>query len=195
MLITPLEIEGPTLITPPWHADARGHLEIIFQSAEFAKQGWPEHFVQEMISFSPKRGTLRGLHFQRPPAAQAKLLHLLSGKLYDVMVDMREKSKTFGKHVAVTLDAEENRLLYVPAGFAHGFVTLMDATRLLYKVSAPYRPECEGGVRFDDPDLGIHWPFAKQDMIFNDRDAALPPLSAQAPIAQEPIAQEGSWPL
>ena len=117
---------------------------------------------------------MRGLHFQRPPHAQGKLVRVLRGRILDVAVDLRRSSPRLGRHVAVELAAGDGRLLYVPAGFAHGFCTLEPMTEVAYKVSAGYAPGADGGVAWDDPDLGIDWPVSRRDAVLSDKDGRLP---------------------
>lgn len=133
-------------------------------------------FVQDNQSSSKRAGTLRGLHFQRPPMAQAKLISVVRGRILDVVVDIRHGSPTFGRHVSKELSAKSADQLYVPVGFAHGFITLEDDTVVLYKVSNYYGPAQDSGIRWNDPDLAIQWPFAAHDLIMTDKDRRLPLL-------------------
>lgn len=142
----------------------------------FKTRGIHVHFVQDNQSFSQK-GVLRGLHYQLPPKTQAKLIRVNRGKIYDVVVDLRRSSKTFGKQVSVILDDTEKCMLYVPGGFAHGFLTLSDNTEVLYKVSDFYSLEHERGVLWNDPALKISWPRLDQPYIFSDKDTKYPVLS------------------
>lgn len=169
-------IEGLILLKPKVLADDRGYFFEAFNADRYRESGIPaDDFMQDNIS-SSKRGVLRGLHFQRAPFAQGKLVQVLSGKVLDVAVDIRKESPTFGKYVAVELSAENNHQLFVPAGFAHGFLALFDETIFSYKVTAPYAREHEGGIRFDDPTIGIEWPHIEGGLIVSEKDRSLPML-------------------
>jgi dTDP-4-dehydrorhamnose 3,5-epimerase len=142
-----------------------------------AEAGIDARFVQDNHSFSAARGVLRGLHFQQPPAAQDKLVRVTRGSIFDVAVDIRRGSPTFGKWAGVVISAAEWNQLFVPRGFAHGFVTLEEGTEVLYKASAPYSPKHERAVRFDDPAIGIEWPVERAALILSDKDRSAPPLA------------------
>ena len=142
-----------------------------------AEAGIDARFVQDNHSFSAARGVLRGLHFQQPPAAQDKLVRVTRGSIFDVAVDIRRGSPTFGKWAGVVISAAEWNQLFVPRGFAHGFVTLEEGTEVLYKATAPYSPERERAVRFDDPAIGIEWPVERAALILSDKDRSAPPLA------------------
>jgi len=144
-----------------------------YKESEFSGRGMCSHFCQDNESIS-RRGVLRGLHFQRSPHAQAKLVRVVRGAVWDVAVDLRQSSTTRGRWYGVELSSENRRMLYVPEGFAHGFLSLQDGTRFIYKCSREYRAEAEGGVRWDDPDIAVDWPF--RDVVISPRDAALPLL-------------------
>lgn len=174
MQITPLAIEGPLLLAPRVHGDARGHFAETFRLDLFEAAAGPVRFAQENQSWSARRGTVRGLHFQRPPRGQAKLVRALRGALLDVAVDARPGSPTFGRHVAVELSAENWRQLYIPEGFLHAFCTLEDDVAMAYKVSDYYSPDHEGCVRWDDPDLAIDWPVPAAEAVLTDRDRNAP---------------------
>lgn len=176
MDIRELELEGVLLITPKRHGDERGFFSEVFRKDHFEAKAGPVNFVQDNHSRSAAKGTLRGLHFQSPPAAQGKLVRVTRGAVVDVAVDIRHGSPTFGKHVAVELSAENWQQLWVPPGFLHGFCTLTDDVEFLYKVTAYYSPECDGGVAFNDPDLGIKWPFADDQLTLSAKDRAAPRL-------------------
>ncbi|OJU13194.1 MAG: dTDP-4-dehydrorhamnose 3,5-epimerase [Caulobacterales bacterium 68-7] len=176
MRITPLAIPDLLLIEPRKHGDERGFFSETFSAAALAEAGFTRAFVQDNHSRSPKRGTVRGLHFQAPPHAQDKLLRVAAGAILDVAVDIRVGSPTYGQAVAVELSAANWRQLLVPKGFAHGFVTLTDDCDVLYKVTDYYAPASEGGLLWNDPALGIDWPADLQPLI-NDRDAAWPALA------------------
>lgn len=173
MKLKPLQIPEVILIEPRIFKDSRGFFYELYNQSAFTAQGIKENFIQDNVSFSSK-GVLRGLHYQIPPKAQAKLVRVLKGAILDIVVDLRKASKTFGKHVAVRLDAEKREMLYVPAGFAHGFCALEDDTEVLYKVSNFYSPEHERGVLWNDPDLKIEWP--AMDFIILEKDKLFPPL-------------------
>lgn len=156
--------------------DERGWFRETYSRRDFAGHGIDAAFVQDNHSYSARPGTVRGLHFQTGEAAQAKLVRVLRGAVLDVVVDIRPGSPTFGRHVAIELDAASGRQLFVPAGFAHGFCTLVPDTEVNYKVSTYYAPESEGGLRWDDAELGIAWPVAPADATVAERDRTWPGL-------------------
>jgi dTDP-4-dehydrorhamnose 3,5-epimerase len=164
------EIPEVKIVTPRRIGDRRGFFCETYSRAAFLEAGIDLDFVQDNYSYSAEKGILRGLHFQSPPFAQAKLVRVGRGRILDVAVDIRLKSPSFGRYVAVELSAENGRQLLVPAGFAHGFCTLTDEVDLLYKVTAPYAPAHDCGLAFDDTDLGIIWPFPAEQLILSDRD-------------------------
>jgi dTDP-4-dehydrorhamnose 3,5-epimerase len=159
----------------PFYVDSRGAFCQAFSESDWRKSGGDGGFVQDNWSLSHKRGTVRGLHFQTPPYAQAKLIQVISGSIFDVVVDIRRSSPTFGCHMTVQLDSGPD-MLFVPTGFAHGFMSLAPDTIVYYKVSVVYEPASEGGIRWNDPDLDIDWPLAPADGSISNRDAALPHL-------------------
>lgn len=165
----------PQIIVPQRHMDDRGWFSETFHEQRLQELGITCRFVQDNFSKSRLKGTLRGLHFQSPPAAQAKLVGVLSGRILDVAVDLRRESPTFGNHVAAELSAEAGRQLYIPVGFAHGFMTLEDNTLVMYKVSDYYAPTHDSGIRWNDPDLAIAWPMGAE-VSLSDKDRQLPPL-------------------
>lgn len=167
MQFIPLEIQGLVLIRPKIHEDGRGFFYESYSADIFAKNGIRDIFVQDNHSRSSK-GVLRGLHYQLPPRAQAKLVRIIRGAVLDVVVDIRKNSKTFGKHLAVPLNADTKEMLYVPVGFAHGYCTLEEGTELLYKVTDFYSPQHERGILWNDPALGIKWPAS--DFTISDKD-------------------------
>lgn len=171
-----LAVPDLILITPTVFRDERGLFSETYRKGFLASFGCMADFVQENFSVSIRAGTIRGLHFQRPPAAQAKLVRVLKGAIYDVAVDIRKGSKSYGKVVGVELSAENGQQLFVPHGFAHGFCTLAPNTEVLYKCDAYYAPECEGGLLCRDPALDIRWPYSDEEIV-NDRDAGFPLLS------------------
>jgi dTDP-4-dehydrorhamnose 3,5-epimerase len=151
--------DGPVqLIEPKRHGDARGWFTEVYSEAAFAARGIDCRFVQDNHSLSAPAFTLRGLHFQAPPHGQAKLVRCIRGRIWDVAVDVRAGSPTYGRWTAAELSAENGRQLFVPVGFAHGFLTLEEGCEVTYKVSDVYAPQCDGGVRWDDPTIGIEWP-------------------------------------
>ncbi len=175
--ITPLALPEVLLITPRRHGDARGWFAETWSRAMLAEAGLDLDFVQDNQAFSAQRGTVRGLHFQRAPFAQAKLVRVLKGAIYDVAVDIRAGSPSYGRWVGATLDAATGDQLLVPRGFAHGYCTLVADTELAYKVDNAYAPEFEGGILWCDPALGIDWPIGPDEALANDRDRKLPTLA------------------
>jgi dTDP-4-dehydrorhamnose 3,5-epimerase len=169
-------VAGPVLVTPRRFGDARGFFLETYSARDFAALGIPDIFVQDNHSLSARPGTIRGMHFQLPPHAQAKLVRVLRGAILDIAVDIRRSSPTFGQHVAVELTAENVQQLYVPVGFAHGFCTLTPDTEVAYKVTALYAPECDRGIAWDDPDLALPWPFAGDQVQLSDKDRRAPRL-------------------
>lgn len=176
-MITALDLPGLLLIEPARHGDARGFFSETYNRRDLAAAGFDKAFVQDNHSKSARRGTVRGLHFQRAPHGQDKMLRVTRGAVLDVAVDIRAGSPTYGRHVAIELSAENWRQLLVPVGFAHGFMTLTDEAEVLYKVTDFYAPEAEGGLKWDDPALGIDWPMAAAEATVNARDAAWPTLA------------------
>jgi dTDP-4-dehydrorhamnose 3,5-epimerase len=181
--ITPLAIPEVLLITPRRHGDARGWFSETWSRPTLAAAGLDLDFVQDNQAFSARRGTLRGLHFQRAPHAQAKLVRVLRGAIYDVAVDIRQGSATYGRWVGAELTAERGDQLLVPRGFAHGYCTLVADTELAYKVDSPYAPDAEGGLLWRDPALGIDWPVTPDEVLANDRDRNLPTLAELGAVA------------
>ncbi|MDQ7018414.1 MAG: dTDP-4-dehydrorhamnose 3,5-epimerase [Robiginitomaculum sp.] len=177
--VTPLSLPGLTLLVPKRHGDARGYFSETYNRRTFESAGLNADFVQDNQSLSAQAGTLRGLHFQIPPFAQIKLIRVLRGAIWDVCVDIRHGSPTFGQQVGVTLSAQNGHQLWVPEGFAHGFCTLESDTEVLYKVSQYYAPDHDKGLAWDDPALGIDWPLQNGvTPVLSDKDQAHPPLSA-----------------
>lgn len=164
------------LLRPRRIGDIRGYFSETYRESDFATRGVHINWVQENESLSSRKGTLRGMHFQRGPHAQAKLVRCVNGAIHDVVVDIRPGSKTFGQHASVELSEENGLQIYVPEGFAHGFCTLTDNCRLIYRTSDYYTPTCDAGIAHDDPDLSIDWPFAASDLILSDKDQNLPRL-------------------
>ncbi len=176
MKIRTFDIEGVKLIEPKRHYDLRGFFCETYNAGQLADHGIDISFVQDNLSLSTGCGTIRGLHFQAPPFAQSKIVRVVRGAIFDVAVDIRKRSPTFGKHVAVELSAENALQLFLPEGFAHGFATLRPLTEIAYKVSAPYAKEHDQGIFWDDPSLRIRWPISSDKAIFSPKDAALPLL-------------------
>lgn len=170
MEIRTFDIAGPLLIVPKRHGDARGFFSEVFRRDVFEAHAGPVALVQDNHSFSALRGTLRGLHFQAPPFAQGKLVRVTRGAVLDVAVDIRRASPTFGRHIAVELTEDNWQQLWVPPGFLHGFCTLVDNTEFLYKVSSYYSAEHDGCVAWNDPEIGIKWPFAESELTLSDKD-------------------------
>lgn len=170
----PLAIPAVVLIKPKKFGDARGYFLETYSVEAFAAAGIDAVFVQDNQSLSVTRGVVRGLHFQGPPAPQAKLIRVLRGAIFDVTVDIRVGSPSYGRWCATTLTAEGAEQLFVPRGFAHGFCTLEPNTEVVYKVDGPYSPETEGGIAWNDPDLAIDWPVAAAEAQLSGKDAALP---------------------
>jgi dTDP-4-dehydrorhamnose 3,5-epimerase len=175
MNFIPAPLEGAWLIEEQRHADHRGWFARVFCREEFSARHLEVSFPQVNHSFSKRRGTLRGMHYQASPHEEVKLISCIRGSLQDVIVDLRPQSPTFGQWHSVTLTAEDGKWVYIPKGFAHGFLTLCDNTEALYLVSAPYAPQAERGFRFDDPAFKIVWPAAPA--ILSPKDAAWPPFS------------------
>lgn len=163
------KIEGVWIIEPKRFGDARGYFSETFKLEEFAKVIGDVKFIQDNESFS-SRGVLRGLHFQKGEYSQAKLVRVSQGAVLDVAVDLRKNSPTFGQHVAVELSHENGRQLFIPRGFAHGFVVLSDVAQFQYKVDNVYAPQSEATLRFDDPALGIDWRIPANEMLLSDKD-------------------------
>ena len=169
-------LEGVLLIVPRRFADDRGHFLESYNREAFLHIGVRCEFIQDNQSLSRQAKTMRGLHFQVPPCAQAKLVRVVRGAIFDVAVDIRCGSPTYGQSFGATLSAENGRQLFVPQGFAHGFCTLETDTEVLYKVSAPYSRDHERGLKWNDPALGIAWPMDESEAIILNRDRDLPPL-------------------
>ena len=177
MDIKTFSIAGPVFFTPKKHADGRGFFAETFKLKTFEEAtGTSPAFVQDNLSVSTEIGTLRGLHFQAPPAAQAKLVRCGRGAIFDVAVDIRKGSATYGKWVGYELSAENGAQLFIPAGFAHGFATLRPNSEIIYKCSDYYAPETEGALRWDDPAIDINWPL-QGEAILSDKDAVAPMLT------------------
>jgi len=170
-------VHGVLHVTPPRFGDVRGYFSETYNREAFAAVGIDRLFVQDNQSLSRERGVIRGMHFQIPPFAQAKLVRVLRGSVYDVAVDIRKASPTYGQSVAVTLSAELGNQLFIPDGFAHGFCTLEPDTEVLYKVDAPYSRDHERGLLWNDPALGVRWPIAEAEAVVIERDRGHPRLA------------------
>lgn len=174
----------PILVKPKRFGDERGWFSETYSTRVASALGISETFVQDNHSLSRPAGTLRGLHFQLPPHAQAKLVRCVRGRIWDVAVDVRHGSPTWGRSVGVELSAENGHQLYVPVGFAHGFLTLEPDSEVIYKVSDLYAPECDTGVRYDSAD--VHWPDPCSELLLSAKDKTLPPLASfESPFAYE----------
>jgi dTDP-4-dehydrorhamnose 3,5-epimerase len=168
MIFSETKFQGAFVIDLEPFADERGFFALSWSAAEFAARGLAKQMVECDISFNRRKGTLRGLHYQRAPHAQAKLVRCTAGAIYDVIVDLRPGSATFKQWLAVELNAENRRALYVPEGFAHGFQTLTDNTEIHYQMSDVYAPELAAGVRWNDPAFDVRWPLDQRTI--NPRD-------------------------
>lgn len=166
----------PQRIVPVRHGDARGWLSETYSRRHLTERGIDVEFVQDNQSFSARRGTLRGIHFQVPPHPQAKLVRCLAGTIFDVAVDLRAGSPSYGQWVGTTLTADGGEQLYVPEGFGHGFLTLTDNAQVGYKASGYYAPDCDAGLAWDDPDIAIAWPLGDVVPVLSPKDQGLPRL-------------------
>jgi dTDP-4-dehydrorhamnose 3,5-epimerase len=181
--VTPLALPEVLLITPRRHGDARGWFSETWSRRTLSALGIDADFVQDNQAFSARSGTIRGLHFQTAPHAQAKLVRVLAGAILDVAVDIRPASPTRGRWVSARLTAEGGEQLFVPRGFAHGYCTLCDDVMLAYKVDGDYAPQTEGGVIWNDPDLAIDWPVPPDRAVLSDKDLVLPRLADLPPLS------------
>lgn len=176
MRVTKSEIEGVVIIDPEIYGDERGWFCEAYSQRRFDEEVAPVRFVQENLSKS-RYGVVRGLHYQRGEAAQAKLVSVLAGRVLDVAVDIRKGSPTFGKHVAVELSAENKRQVFIPRGFAHGFAVLSEEAMFQYRCDNPYAPTEECGIAWNDPAIGIDWGIPEEDVILSAKDAKNPLLA------------------
>jgi dTDP-4-dehydrorhamnose 3,5-epimerase len=184
--LRPTDIPDVLVVATRWFEDGRGTFSEVYSDHAWAAAGLGTRFVQDNHVVSRRAGTLRALHFQRPPAAQAKLIRVVRGAIRDVAVDIRTGSPWFGRWVAVELSAANRLQLFVPRGFAHGYVTLEPDTEVVYKVDAPYSPAHEAGIAWNDPALGITWPLPAGGPVLAERDRTLPTLSALGPVFNPP---------
>lgn len=172
MIFTETKLAGAYIVDVEPREDDRGFFARTFCQDEFAEHGLKTMIAQANMSFNHRAGTLRGMHFQFPPAAETKFIRCPSGALYDVIIDLRPESRTFGEHIGVELTQDNHRALYVPERFGHGFITLVDRTVASYQVGEFYTPGMEGGLRYDDPAFGIEWPLAP--VVLSDKDGEWP---------------------
>ena len=178
LAVRALAIPGLLLVIPRKFADERGIFTETWNSHAFSSIGIDATFVQDNQSVSVAPGTIRGLHFQTPPQAQAKLVRVVAGSVFDVAVDLRRDSPFYGKHCSARLSAAGGEQIYIPQGFAHGFCTLEPQTIVAYKVDSPYAPECDRGFAWNDPDLAIDWPVDASRVVLSAKDAQLGRFSA-----------------
>ena len=172
--VNSLELKSIILFRPKKFNDACGYFIETFNARSYAEAGVDSAFVQDNQSLSRKTGTIRGLHFQRPPAAQAKLVRVLRGSIFDVVIDLRHGSRSYGRWCSTTLTGQGGEQLFVPRGFAHGFYAIEPDTEVAYKVDNFYAPSCDAGLRWDAPDLAIPWPVRPADAVISEKDAGLP---------------------
>ncbi|MCR6629413.1 MAG: dTDP-4-dehydrorhamnose 3,5-epimerase [Magnetospirillum sp.] len=178
MRVVPLELPGAVVVEPEPISDHRGHFARLFCVDELAALGLETAKLQESISFNRRAGTLRGMHWQEPPDAEAKYVRCTAGAIYDVILDLRRQSPTYLRWEAVELSAANYRTLYIPKGFAHGFLTLEDATEVHYSMTHRYTPEAARGARYDDPAFRILWPVARP-VVISDKDLSYPAYSTE----------------
>lgn len=176
MQVTTTAIPEVKLITPARHQDNRGFLSEVFNQRSLSDGGISDNFVQENHTYSISAGTIRGLHYQAPPSPQAKLVRVLRGAIFDVAVDVRKTSATFGQHIGVELNTEDWSQLFIPEGFAHGFCTLEPDTEIAYWASSYWDPELDCGIAWNDPDLAIPWPVDPANAVLSEKDRGLPLL-------------------
>ena len=179
--VRPMRLPGLCEIRPTRFGDERGFFSEVWSKEAMGAAGFEIEWVQDNHSFSASKGVLRGLHFQEPPAAQDKLIRVSRGAIFDVAVDIRRGSPTFGQWDGAILSADDWNQMLVPRGFAHGFVTLEDNTEVQYKVSAPYRADLDRAIRFDDPAVGIVWPDVGVPLTLSDKDRRAPLLGELQP--------------
>ena len=178
MLLEETRISDLYIVEIQGREDHRGFFARTFCEREFAEIGVRARMVQASISWNRRRGTVRGMHFQRPPSQEGKLVRCTRGRIFDVVIDLRPDSSTYTQHFAVELDAASRRALYIPPGLAHGFQALQDDTEVFYQMSDYFDPSLAGGVRWNDPAFGIHWPIAEVTVL--DRDGEYPDFDAKA---------------
>jgi dTDP-4-dehydrorhamnose 3,5-epimerase len=183
-----LQIPDVLLLLPAKHGDKRGFFSETYRADRLAAQDMNTTFVQDNHVYSAQKGVLRGLHFQLRPRAQGKLVRCIRGSIFDVAVDIRVGSPTYGQHVGRVLSASNWHQLWVPPGFAHGYVTLENECEVIYKVTDYYAPECDRGIAWDDPALGIDWPLPRSEMTLSEKDSKQP-LLAEIPTAFRYVEQ------
>ncbi len=177
MYMSNLTLCDVKVLSPRKHGDRRGLFSEVYNKKAFAQAGYEIEFVQDNHSFSTEKGTVRGLHFQSPPVAQHKLVRVVRGSVFDVAVDLRRRSTTYGLHTSVVLSADAWNQVLIPIGFAHGLMTLEPNTEVVYKVSDYYSPEHDRGLLWSDPELGIQWPLPVEDAVLSDKDQRHPSLA------------------
>jgi dTDP-4-dehydrorhamnose 3,5-epimerase len=196
MNITPLSIPDVRIVEPQRFSDQRGFFSETYNRRALAERGIELEFVQDSHSLSGRKGTIRGLHYQSPPFAQAKLIRVVRGSILDVAVDLRRGSPTYARHVAAVISARAWNQILVPIGFAHGFCTLEPDTEIVYKVTQYYAPEHDRGILWNDPDLGIEWPVTDEMAVLSAKDRSQPRLRdvvspfVHAEMAQDQAARE-----
>ena len=168
MIFEETKLKGAWIISPKLICDERGFFARVVCENEFKEHGLPNYWAQQNISFNHKKGTLRGLHYQKDDAAEIKLIRCTAGAIYDVIVDLRKDSPTYLKWIGVELSAENHKMLYVPKNFAHSYITLTDNAEIFYLVSEFYTPGAENGLRYDDPSINIDWPIKPE--VISDKD-------------------------
>ncbi len=181
MKVERLSIPEVLVVTPPKFGDARGYFSETYNAARYEAAGITGAFVQDNQSLSSKKGVLRGLHCQIAPSVQGKLVRVLRGAIWDVAVDIRHGSRTYGQHAVAVLSAENWSQLWVPGGFLHGFCTLEPDTEVVYKVTAPFDKAAERGVIWNDPDLAVPWPISAEEAVLSEKDRRLPRLAECEP--------------
>jgi len=179
ILFRETELPSAYIIEPQRFEDERGFFARTWCRKEFSSHGLNPKIAQISLSYSPLKGTLRGMHYQAKPHQEAKLIRCTRGAIFDVIIDLRKTSPTYLKHIAVELNSENRLMLYAPEGFAHGFLTLQDGTEVLYQMSEFYHPESQRGVRWDDPAFQIRWPF--RPTVISERDATYPDYEPTGP--------------
>jgi dTDP-4-dehydrorhamnose 3,5-epimerase len=182
MIFEETPLPGAFVIVPELLPDNRGFFARLYCHTEFTERGLNPALDQISMSHNAHAGTVRGMHLQRPPAAECKLIRVTAGAIFDVMVDLRAGSATYGRWFGTELSAQNRKLLYIPEGFAHGFQTLVAGAEITYHISRPHSPEHATGIPYDDPDLAIAWPLAGPITI-SERDANWPPLKSFTPVA------------
>ncbi len=180
MKATETRLKGVFVLEPQVFGDARGWFMESWSQRKMEEAGIKVDFVQDNQSFSAQKGTLRGLHYQLNPKCQAKLLRCTRGRIFDVAVDIRKGSPQYGQWVGVELSAENKKQLFIPRGFAHGFITLTDDVEVQYKADNYYAPECDGNIRWNDPDIGVEWPI--EPVILSEKDQQAPLLKARTDL-------------